>query len=102
MTVTTLRMQFHKLKARILFYKDCIKFSNETFMNSPEIKFGSLSISPDENGFLNFYKIFTKTLNKYAPCKRQNYGEIKNNLISKTIIRKLNCVTSFRNIKHKK
>ena len=34
MTVTALRMQFRKLKLRLLFYRDYMKFSNETFINT--------------------------------------------------------------------
>ena len=34
MMVTSLRMQFRKLKLRVLFYRDYMKFSNETFINS--------------------------------------------------------------------
>ena len=37
-TVTALRMQFHKLKPRVSFYRDYTKFSNETFINSLKVK----------------------------------------------------------------
>ena len=38
MTVTALRMQFRKLKPRVLFYRDYKKFSNEPFINSFKIE----------------------------------------------------------------
>ena len=71
MTVTVLRMQFRKLKPRVLFYRDYTKFSKETFINFLKFKLGTQSISPDENGFLNFFKICTETLNKCAPRKQK-------------------------------
>ena len=37
-TVTALRMQFHKLKPRVSFYRDHTKFSNETFINSLKVE----------------------------------------------------------------
>ena len=84
-----LRMQFCKLKPRVLFYRDYTKFSNETFINS---KLGTQSISPDENGFLNFRKIGTETSNKHAPCKRktlcENQGPFINKKISKAIMKR--------------
>ena len=48
-----------------------MKFPNETFINSIKVKLDSQSISLDENGFLNFCKICTETLNKHAPRKRK-------------------------------
>ena len=71
MTVTALRMQFRKLKLRVLFYIDYTKFPNETFINSLKIELDTQSISPDERGFLNFCKISKETLNKHAPRKRK-------------------------------
>ena len=71
MTVTALRMQCRKLKPRALSYRDYMKFPNETFINSIKVKLDSQSISLDENGFLNFCKICTETLNKHAPRKRK-------------------------------
>ena len=63
MTVSAWRMQFRKLKPRVLFY--------EIFINSLKVKLGTQSISLDENGFLSFCKICTETLNKCAPRKRK-------------------------------
>ena len=63
MTVSAWRMQFRKLKPRVLFY--------EIFINSLKVKLSTQSISLDENGFLNFCKICTETLNKCAPRKRK-------------------------------
>ena len=71
MTVTALRMQFRKLKPRVLFYRDYTKFSNETYINSLKVKLYTQFISPDQNGFLNVCNICTETLNKHAPCKRK-------------------------------
>ena len=59
MTLIALKIQFLKLIQRVLFFRDYTKFSNETFINFLKL------------GFLNFCKICTKTLNKYAPCKRK-------------------------------
>ena len=58
-TVPTLGMQFQKLKPSVLFYRYYTKFSNETFIDSLKVKLGTQSITPDENGFLNFCKICT-------------------------------------------
>ena len=58
-TLIALKIQFLKLIPRVSFFRDYTKFSNETF-----IKFLKL-------GFLNFCKICTKILNKYAPRKRK-------------------------------
>ena len=63
-TVAALRMHIRKLKPRLLF-------SNETFINSFKVELHTQSVSPDENGFLNFCKIWTDTLNKHAPLKRK-------------------------------
>ena len=41
-----------------------MKFLNGTFINFLKVKLGTQSISPDENGFLNFRKICTETLSK--------------------------------------
>ena len=59
MTVTTLRMQSRILKARVLFYRDYMKFLNETFINSLKVELDTQSISLDENEFFNFCKICT-------------------------------------------
>ena len=71
MTVTALRMQFRKLEPRVLLFRDYTKFSNETFINSLKAKLNIQSISTDENGFLNFCKICTETLNNHAPRKQK-------------------------------
>ena len=61
------------------------------------------SISPDENGFLNFYKICTETLNKHAPRKRKttrgNKSPFINKKISKTIMKRNELRNKF--LKHK-
>ena len=69
MKFTYLTMQFLKVKLRLLFFGNYTKFSNETFINSINVKLGTKSISPDENGFLNFCKVCTKILKIYAPHK---------------------------------
>ena len=74
--VTALRMQFHKLKPKLSFYRDYAKFSNETFINSLKVKLGTQSTSPDKNGFLIFCKICTETLNM-CHVRGREYGEIK-------------------------
>ena len=55
-TVTVIRTQFRKLNPRTLFYRDCTKFSNTTFINSLKVKLGTQSVSPGEKGFSNFCK----------------------------------------------
>ena len=103
MTVTSLRMQFRKLKPRVLFYRDYTKFSNETFINSRKAKSNMQSISPDENGFLNFCKICTETLNKHAPRKWKTIRENQSPFINKEISRAIMKRTELRNkfLKHK-
>ena len=97
MTVTALRMKFRKLKLRVLFYRDYTKFSNVTFINSLKVELDTQSISLDENGFLNFCKTCTDTLNKHAPRKqktiRGNQSLIINKKISKAIMKR----TELRN-----
>ena len=56
MTDTALKMQFRRLKPRVLFYIDYTTFSNETFINSLKARLNIKFISPDENRFLNFAK----------------------------------------------
>ena len=94
---TSLRAQFFKLKLRISFYRNYTKFSNETFINSLNVKLGTKSISADENGFLNFCKVCTEVLNKYAPRKwkaiMQNQSPFINKYVSKVIMK----LTGLRN-----
>ena len=103
MTVTAFIMQFRKLKPRVLFYRDYTKFSNETFINSLKAKLNIQSISPDENGFLNFCKICTETLNNHAPRKRKtirgNQSPFTNKEISKAIMKRTELRNKF--LKHK-
>ena len=99
MTVTALGMQFRKLKPRVLFYRDYTKFSKQTYTNSLKSKLNIQSISPGENGFLNFGKIFTETLNKHAPRKRKtirrNQSSFINKEFSKTLMKRTDSVTNF-------
>ena len=61
------------------------------------------SISPDENGFLNFCKICTETLNKHASRKRKtisgNQGPFINKQISKALMKRTELCNKF--FKHK-
>ena len=97
MKFTSLRAQFFKLKLRISFYRNYTKFSNETFTNSLNVKLGTKSISPDENGFLNFCKVCTEVVNKYVPRKwkaiKQNQSPFINKYVSKVIMK----LTGLRN-----
>ena len=108
MTVTALRTQFRKLKPMELFHRDYTKFSNETFINSFQIKLDTQSISPNDfwNGVLNFCKICTETLKKNAPRKRKtirgNQSPFINKEISKAIMKKTESGTNFWNIKQMK
>ena len=103
MTVTALRMQFRKLEPRVLLFRDYTKFSNETFINSLKAKLNIQSISTDENGFLNFCKICTETLNNHAPRKqkaiRGNQSPFINKEISKAIMKRTELRNKF--LKHK-
>ena len=56
---TAFRMQFRKTKPKVLFYRDYTKFSNETCIKSLKVKLGAQSICPNENRFLNIWKICT-------------------------------------------
>ena len=57
------------------------------------------SISPDENGFLNFCQICTETLNKHPPCKRKtikgNQNPFINKEISKAIMKRIELPNKF-------
>ena len=97
MTVTASRNQFHKLKPRVLFYRDYKKFSNETFINSLKVKLDTRSISPDENGFLNFCKVCTETLNKHASSKRRRIRGNQSPFINKEISKAIMKITELRN-----
>ena len=97
MTVTALGMQFRKLKPRVLFYRDYTKFSKQTYTNSLKSKLNIQSISPGENGFLNFGKIFTETLNKHAPRKRKTIRRNQSSFINKEFSKTLMKRTDFRN-----
>ena len=94
MTVTALRMQFRKLKSWLSFYIDYTKFSNEIFINSFEVTLDTWSISPDENGFLNFCKICTETLNKRNAIRR-NQSSFISKEISKTIMKRTDLRNKF-------
>ena len=85
MKFTYLTMQFFKLKLRILFYRNYTKFSNETFINSINVKLGTKSISPDGNEFFIFCKLFTEILNKYNPRKRKIIIENQSSFINKEV-----------------
>ena len=100
---TVIRMQFCKLKPRVLFYRDYTKFSNEIFINSLKAKLNIQSISPDKNRFLNFYKICTDTLNKHAPRKRKTIRGNQSPFINKEISKAIMKRTELRNkfLKHK-
>ena len=94
MTVTALRMQFHKLKPRVLLYR-------ETFINSFKAKLNIQSIYPVENGFLNFCKICTETLNNHAPRKRKTIRWSQSPFMNKEISVTIS-VTNLWNIKQMK
>ena len=99
MTATALRMQFRKLKPRVLFYRDYKKFLNGTFINSLKVKFDTQSISPDENGFLYFSKIFK---NKHASRKQEKIRGNQSSFINKEISKAITKRTKLRNkfLKH--
>ena len=82
MRVTVLRMQFPKLK---VFHRDYTNFLTETFINFLKFKLGLQFISPEKNGFLNFYKIYTETLNKYASRERKAIRKSQSLFINKEI-----------------
>ena len=102
MTATALRMQFRKLKPRVSFYRDYKKFLNGTFINSLKVKFDTQSISPNENGFLYFSKIFTETLNKHASRKQEKIRGNQSSFINKEISKAITKRTKLRNkfLKH--
>ena len=85
MKFTYLTMQFFKLKLRVLFYRNYTKFSNETFINSLNVKLSTKSISPDGNEFLIFCKLCTEILNKYEPRKRKTIIENQSSFMNKEV-----------------
>ena len=85
MKFTYLTMQFLKVKLRLLFFGNYTKFSNETFINSINVKLSTKSISPDENEFLIFCKLCTEILNKYEPRKRKTTIENQSLFINKKV-----------------
>ena len=97
MKFTSLRVQFFKLKLRISFYRNYTKFSNETFINSFNVKLGTKSISPDENGFFNFCKVCTEILNKYAPGKWKTIMQSQSPFINKYVSKVIMKLTGLRN-----
>ena len=96
MKFTYLTMQFFKLKLRILFYRNYTKFSNETFINSINVKLSTKSISPDENEFLIFGKLCTEILNKYEPRKRKTTIENQSSFINKKVWKAIMKLTGLR------
>ena len=90
-------MHLPKLKPRVLFYRDYTKFSNETFTNSFKVELHTQSISPDENGFLNFCKIWTETLNKHALRKRKTVRGNQSPFINWEISKAIRKRTELRN-----
>ena len=93
---TSLRAQFFKLKLRISFYRNYTKFSNETFINSLNVKLGTKSISPDGNEFLNFCKLCTEILNKYEPRKRKTIIENQSSFMNKEVWKAIMKLTGLR------
>ena len=76
MTITLLKMQFRKLEPKVVSYKNYQIFSNNIFLKSLNNELSKYSFSLDENGFDHFCQICTDTLNKYAPRKKKQQGEI--------------------------
>ena len=89
-------MQFFKLKLRVLFYRNYTKFSNETFINSLNVKLGTKSISPDGNEFLIFCKLCTEILNKYEPRKRKTIIENQSSFMNKEVWKATMKLTGLR------
>ena len=58
---------------------------------------GTQFISPNENEFLNFCKICTETLKKYAPHKRKTLKGNESPFINKEISRAIMKRTEFNN-----
>ena len=81
-----------------------MKFSTETFINSLKVKLDTQSISPDENGVLNFCKICTETLNKHVPRRRKTIKGNQISSINEEISRAIMKRTELRNkfLKHKR
>ena len=102
MVTAAIRTQFHKLKPRVFFYRDYTKFSNEIFINSLKVKLDTQSISPDQNGFLNFCKICAEILNKHVTRKRKTIRGNQSPLINKEISKAITERTELRNtfLKH--
>ena len=96
MKFTYLTMQFFKLKLRVLFYRNYTKFSNETFINSLNVKLGTKSISPDGNEFLIFCKLCTEILNKYEPRKRKTIIENQSSFMNKEVWKAIMKLTGLR------
>ena len=96
MKFTYLTIQFFKLKLRVLFYRNYTKFSNETFINSLNVKLGTKSISPDGNEFLIFCKLCTEILNKYEPRKRKTIIENQSSFMNKEVWKAIMKLTGLR------
>ena len=75
MTITILKMQFHKLEPKVISYKNYKNFSNDIFLKSLNSELSKYSFSPDESGFDRFCQICNDTLNKYAPRKKKDKGK---------------------------
>ena len=96
MKFTYLTMQFFKVKLRLLLYRNYTKFSNETFINSINVKLSTKSISPDGNEFLIFCKLCTEILNKYEPRKRKTTIENQSSFINKKVWKAIMKLTGLR------
>ena len=104
MMVTVIRMQFRKLKPKVLFYrklkpKVLFYWEYKKFFKFfwEYKKLGTQSYSPDENGFLNFCKIYTETLNEHAPRKRKTIRRNQSPFINKGISKALMKRTELHN-----
>ena len=72
------------------------------FISSLKVELGTQFISPDENGCLNFCKIWTDALRKYAPRKWKTVRESQSPFINNDILKAIMKRIEFRNkfLKH--
>ena len=89
LTTTVLKQYSHKLKAKVVNYRDYQKFRNEEFRAQLENEILKRDINNTE--YQNFLNIFIEVLNKHAPMKqnylRANQGRFMTKNLHKTIMK---------------
>ena len=97
MTVTVMKMHFQKLQPRVINYRDCKHFQNETFREDLLFRLSKLNIRNNDYGFTGFIETCMETVNQYAPCKQKQVQGNHLPFMNKTLSKEIMTRTRLRN-----